>query len=296
MKGAAFKWGAVVVFCCGLAGQALAGEANVTDRDRSFRNFTRDTATVGDRRIRLEVRGFTLEDDRDVEVNIAGLPIEKVQRDLTNSQPGTLPRVSRVQGGVIDLLGSYGLGDRAEVGFDVPYLFETVDVVDVNSGSGYTKNSQDVGDTILYGKFKRQMAEHWALALGMELSMPTGIEKKWLGTGEFGFNPFISTRYQRGRLGGEIHVGYQIYTGDEFKDVLNYSGVVYARGSEHYLLRVEVSGRYFDAFGRRLDDVVLMPGLDFNFSDSITIRPTGLTKITDNALDWGIGLGLAVTL
>ena len=64
MKGAAFKWGALVVFCCGLAGPALAGEVNVTDRDRSFRNFTRDTATVGDGRIRLEVRGFSLEDNR----------------------------------------------------------------------------------------------------------------------------------------------------------------------------------------------------------------------------------------
>ena len=202
MKGAAFKWGALVVFCCGLAGPVLAGEVNVTDRDRSFRNFTRDTATVGDGRIRLEVRGFTLEDNRDVELNIAGLPIEKVQQDLTNSQPGTLPRVSRVQGGFIDLLGSYGLGHNAEIGFDVPYFIETIDVTDVNSGSKYSKNSQDVGDTILYGKFKRQMAEHCALALGMELSIPTGIEKKYFGTGELGFNPFISTRYQRGRLGG----------------------------------------------------------------------------------------------
>ena len=245
MKGAAFKWGALVLFFCGLAGPALAGDVNVSDRDRSFRNFTRDTATVGNGRIRLEVRGFSLEDNLYVELNIAGLPIEKVQQDLTNPPTGyPSAREPPCRAVSLDLLGElWPSADKAEIGLDVPYFIETI-----------ARRRRQFGQQVLEEQPRcgrhdpvRQVQAPGGRALrtgamGMELSLPTGNRKEVLR-----YRSSVSTRSSPRVTSavawvGEIHVGYQIYTGDEFKDVLNWSGVVYARGSEHYLLRVEISG------------------------------------------------------
>lgn len=297
MKGAAWAFGAILALVCGLSARLPAAEVEVTDRDRVFENFTREAATVGDGRIRIELRGFTLTNDHGAKLNIAGRPVKPLERRLTSD--AARADVNRVQGGMIDLLGTYGLGANAEVGFDVPFLIQKTRVritpTDGSDSSIETDNDQDVGDLLLYGKFKRKVAEHCVLAGGLELALPTGIEKKGFGTGELGFNPFLSTRYQRGRFAVGGHVGYQMYTGapdDEF----NYGAEVILRGNASYAIRTEIRGRYFKSFGDSYSDLVILPGFDFNLTDNFTIRPTGLAGLSKDALDWGIGIGLAFTL
>jgi len=142
---------------------------------------------------------------------------------------------------------------------------------------------------------KRQVAEHCATAFGMELKLPTGIENKRLGTGEMGFQPFLSTRYQKGRVAVGAHVGYQIYTGS-VRDEFNYSVDVVLRATDAYAIRTEVSGRLFKTDNRRFHDAVVLPGIDLNLTDRITLRPTGIANLTDEAIDWGLALGIAAQL
>ena len=220
MKGAARKGILAGLMLLGLVTAANAVEAtssvNVTDADRVSRNFTREAATVEPGQIRLEVRGMTFEDSSNVRLNLLGFPA----RDAVHSETG----------GIIDVLGSYGLGKTGEVGFIVPTFIESQRLrgpqavgtngkpaVDGNGNPIYTyttSQNEDVGDVLLYGKFKRPVAEHCVVAAGMELSLPTGIERKSFGTGEVGTNPFVSTRYQKGRFAFGMHAGYEFYTGD----------------------------------------------------------------------------------
>jgi hypothetical protein len=283
MKGAAFGYGALVVFIAGVAAPAIAADVAVTEADRVSLNFTREAATVGHKRVRLEVRAVSIENDADPELNLIGFATEGVNRRIGD-------QITRIRGGVIDLLGSVGLGDNAELGFDLPFFIQETEFETQGD-----ENEEDVGDVLLYGKFKRKVAERCVMAAGLEIKIPTGIERKQFGTGELGLNPFVSTRYTRGRFSLGGHVGWYIYSGS-VPDVFNYSVEAIVRASDRYALRAEFSGRRFKDFGETFDDIVVQPGIDFNLTDSFAIRPNGLIGVTQEAVDWGVGLGLVLLL
>ncbi|MBI4517568.1 MAG: hypothetical protein HY699_17325 [Deltaproteobacteria bacterium] len=275
MMGAARRGILAAVMAIGFALPAAAADnAVVTDGDRVYRNYMREAATVQPGQLRLEIRGMTFEDAGNVRLNLLGFPARE--------------SVSRESGGIFDVLGSYGLGNAGEIGFLVPTYIQSQRV------DGVTVNNQDVGDVQLYGKFKHSVAEHCVVAGGLELTTPTGVERKSFGTGEYAVNPFVSSRYQKGRFALGGHVGYQIYAGD-VNDVANYSIEAIVRGSESYAIRAELSGRWFEMEGTRFHDVVVMPGIDYNLTSNFVLRPTGLANITDEALDWGLGVGVAYT-
>jgi hypothetical protein len=274
---------------CGLVVGAHAQETgssadDVSDRDRVFANYIREAATVGHGILRLEVRAVHLEDQSLPDLDVLGFPIERVERREGGAT------VRRSDGNVFDVLGSFGLGNNAEVGFDVPYV-----VQDFDFDGAPSQTLEDVGDVSLYLKIKHQVAERCRVGAGVELSLPTGPERKYTGTGETGVNPFVSTRYQRGRIGAGLHIGYFLYTGN-VKNVLNYSGELFVRGNSMFAMRVELSGRTFKQFGETFDDVLVYPGLDIEFFEYATIRPTGIFNLTDESQDWGIGIGIAARI
>jgi hypothetical protein len=305
--------------CCA-ATPARGAEVLVTDADRVYANYVREAATVGAGKIRFEVRGMTLDNDRHPDLTLAGFPVDNVAniRDICiqgSRPPCPTPdndfELDRVQGGVIDVLGSYVLGKSAEVGFDVPIFIQNSRFIDLpatralqmdprNQGHSEvdvarTINATEMGDVLMYGKFKRMVAQHCSVAGGLELTVPTGIEREGFGSGELGFNPFLSTRYQRGRFAVGGHIGYQIYTNDP-ADVLNWSVEAIVKPHHLFNLRVELAARYFKDFGDRFNDIVVLPGVDIILSENFTVRPTGLANVTDEAIDWGLGVGLALTL
>jgi hypothetical protein len=296
MKRAARRW--IVGSIAGVSLAVAAGPAaaaDVTDNDRTFRNFTRETATVGDGRIRLEIRGLQAQDEENTRLNLYGLLLPKGQ-------------TQEVTGGVVDLLASYGLGKNAELGFDIPSYIESKKFVPGTNIHNRVTN-EDVGDIMLYAKFRRSVAEHCTAGAGLELTLPNGPVQKGFSTGELGFNPYVSTRYQRGPVALGTNIGYQMYTGDQkdpqrtfedgqpilLSDQFNYGVEAIVRGSETYALRAELAGRVFNLRGQRFHDAVLLPGIDFNLAQNFVIRPTGLANITATALDWGLGVGMAYT-
>lgn len=265
----------------GLAPRVGAEEAVVvSNRDRVFANYTREAATVGSGVLRVELRGFHTEDQSDPDLDTMGLPTERVEN-------GEDDRVVSTTGNIIDVIGTIGLGNNAEAGFDVPIVLQEYQL---DSRGGL--NEQDVGDMSLYGKFKYQVAERCHVAGGLDLFLPTGPERKYTGTGELGVNPFLSTRYEYKRLAVGGHLGYLLYTGD-VKNVLNYSGHVLLRAASTVALRVELSGRNFKQFGETFNDVLVYPGFDLDFFDWFTIRPTGMFNLTPESQDWGVGVGIA---
>jgi hypothetical protein len=198
--------------------------------------------------------------------------------------------VQSISGGIIELVGSYGFAKNAEVGFIVPGFIQSLE----RKSGGNKVNDADVGDLLLYGKLQRSVAEHCMVGGGLELTTPNGPKDKGFSTGELGLNPFVSTRYQKGRLGVGANVGWNFYSGD-VSDVLNYGAEVILRGSETYAVRAEIVGRVFDESGTRFNDLTILPGIDIKWTENVTVRPTGLANGTDTALDWGIGCGVAVS-
>lgn len=315
MKGAAQR--GFVAVLTGLATIAVAsvecraqGEVKpveVTDADRTFRNFTRESATVEDGQIRIEVRALRTE-----ELAEGGDP-DCRQPDRGNcTKLNTIGQrvlgVNEINGSSIDLVGSYGLMPNTEVGFILPVIVEQV-----KRDDGTNETNEGIGDLLFYGKYKQAVAEHCTVSGGLEVTAPTGDDTQTrtmpqrfrqngsaagrgysaFGAGDVGLNPFVSTRYQQGRFAVGAHAGYNFYTGDNVPEVFNWSTQAIVRGTEMFSFRTELSGRLFDQFGSRWNDIVLLPGIDFNLSETFTIRPEGMANITGTAQDWGIGLGIA---
>jgi hypothetical protein len=266
-----------------LAATGAASAADVTDADRVFRNYTRETATVAENQVRLEVRGLKEQTDDTARLNLAG-------QHLPGCAVGHPGCAKDLDAGIIDLVGSYGLGKNGEVGFILPGMIESLRVTQDSVTT--VRHDADLGDIQLYTKFKRQVAQHCAVGAGVELSLPNGSRGKGFGTGELGVNPVISTRYQHGPIGVGGNVGYQIYTGD-VRDVFNYGTELILRLSEEYALRTELAGRLFRQ-GNHYHDLTILPGVDVNLSENLVVRPTGLVGVSPSAADWGIGIGVAV--
>jgi hypothetical protein len=314
MKTAAVRWGALVLLACVVATRGVAQDAapdaeaatssaaastsDVTDRDRTWASFSREAATVGDGHFWVELRAMKLNDDEgaDKTDTTAGVSVSGPALGLSGYPVNSFERrnndfIDEIDGGRFDLIAAYGLGPYWELGMDLPFVMQQ----QISLSSGASQDDVGVGDLMFYGKFKKELAEHWAGALGLEMSIPTGSEDELFGSGELGLNPFLSTRYQAGRFGLGAHVGFLLNTDDQ-PDVFNWSVQGIVRGNETFSLRTEFVGRVFNDFGQTFNDIAAYPGLDFNLTDNFIIRPEGLAHLTDDAIDWGIGIGFVFTM
>ena len=286
MKGAAQRWFVAGFMATSFTIAAGAARAvDVTDADRTWTNYAREAATVGDNNVRLELRGMSVADEGGNRLNIIGLRLRSLYPDR---------KVNQLSGGEIDLLGSYGLGKSGEVGFIVPGYFQSLRFDNKDPQTGNTLDQQDIGDVELYAKFKHTVAEHCAIGAGLELTLPNGPENKGLSTGEASFTPVVSTRYQRGPVAVGINAGYQIYNGNPV-DVFHYGSEVILRASEAWAFRTELAGRVFKDGGHSFDALQILPGIDYNLTPNLTLRPQGMAGLTNSAIDWGVGAGVAFT-
>ena len=270
---------------------AGAYDAKVSNADRAFRNFTYETATLSEGQVRVELRGLKVGDKDEIRLNTIGL---RVRRVFPNEPVSSLDD-GEVSGGQIDLLTSYGFAKGAEIGMDIPMIIESIRFSD-----GSRKRGENIGDVRLYGKFQQDVATHCAVGAGLDMSLPTAPGGRnhsgdGFGTGEIGATPFVSARYQNGRVGFGANLGYQFYSGD-VSNVFHYGAEAVVRPHRLFALRTEIAGRVFSEVGENWQDLTLLPGVDYRLTDWISIRPTGIVGLTHTALDWGIGLGLAATL
>jgi len=286
-----------ILALCLLVAPALAEEEEVpvaadqvTERDRLWVNFTREAAHVGSGNLRLAVQGLAInKSTRDRTVDMTGFPVDDLEKALEIA--GTPDTVENIDALRFDLVGSYGLGPYAEFGVDMPFFAQSLRF----EGDTPTENTGDVGDLVIYTKFRKMVADNTSVGGGLELSVPTGSERKRLGTGELAFNPFVNARHTWGRIAVGGHLGFAISEGDP-ADVFNYSTFVIARATEILAFRLELNGRFFKDFGQDFNDVSLWPGIDLNVTERVTIRPQGLAGLTSDAWEWGIGAAVVVDL
>lgn len=298
MRGARVAMGAslgiLVLGWVALGEAQTAPEVRVTDQERLWENFRREAAVVNDGQFRFELKGITLQADRSSngpQVVLRGTPVGEINRNEIRED------VREVSGGIISLLGSYGLFPNTEVGFEIQGVMQGIRFANPVTGDtigGPKNNANTFGDMWLYGKYRYEVMEDLGVAGGVELRLPTGDKDDYTGTGEVGTNPFVSARYGQDRWAVGTHVGYQFNTGN-LDDMFNWNADALVRPSMNWAFRAEFTGWHYDYGGQGIDDVYCSPGIDYNFSQDFVIRPQGQVGITKPALGWGLGIGLAYT-
>ena len=186
------------------------------------------------------------------------------------------------------------LARALEVGVDFPFVMqEQISFV----GGPVTTTIADIGDLLFYGKFKRQLAEHWA---GRDRARAQrrrrGSTQQVLRLRPHRSEPVpLDALSVRAASPSARIVGF-LFNVDGPPDVFNWSVEGIVRGNSLFALRCEVNGRLFSDGGDNFNDIAVWPGLDFNLTDNLIIRPQAQAHLTNDAINWGLGLGFVFTM
>ncbi|HYC54329.1 MAG TPA: hypothetical protein VEL28_05255 [Candidatus Binatia bacterium] len=168
------------------------------------------------------------------------------------------------------------------------------------------------GDLEMFGKVIPLRTKYVDLGGGLVISAPTG-EADFRGfqnyrgsftTDEWGFDPFVTAGFHAGPLHVRTSFGYQVYTGFNDYDGLDYNATILLPIGDMLVFRSEFDGFHFfdDSRGTiyaHKDEVLdWVPGFDIRIpvgDAEFLIRPTGTVGLTADSRDWGAGISFAFT-
>lgn len=153
--------------------------------------------------------------------------------------------------------------------------------------------SSGIGDVIFRGKFQALKGEKAGLAVGLDVHLPTGDEKNFLGSGTWGLRPFATFSYT-GRIAPHASFGYQrngdsVLAGDittvtsaHLPDIITYSAGADA-GLTH---RVTLSA---DFLGQSLVSAKKIASSTFTDAGGTTHSNIGTSTATINQASIAVG-------
>ncbi len=154
-----------------------------------------------------------------------------------------------------------------------------------------TINESGLGDISLAATYSHKLSDEAYLDMTGQFKLPTGDEDKDLGIGETDFG--LSAELGRSGDGGGIYAmgGYKIRGGD-FRD----DGVQAAIGGYRRLSTTVTAGaevNWSQSAYDMVDDAVLLTGFtSLRISEDFSLSLYAETGLTDNAPDFGAGVGL----
>jgi hypothetical protein len=190
---------------------------------------------------------------------IDGISLKNFPAALASPQNDPNPTTYVVSTNRIDItsdqftvLGSIGLTDRVDLTLVVPFSKVTLKT-QLKDGSyqyffpaGYAKYSaynagsaSGIGDVLVNVKVNVIPAEKSHLAIGTEVRFPTGDELNFLGSGAYGFKPYVIFS-RTGRVTPHVNFGYQWNSFSDIYPNPNASGNLRLPDSLQYSAGVDV--------------------------------------------------------
>jgi hypothetical protein len=189
---------------------------------------------------------------------------------------------------------SYGT-ELFEVGVFAPLFIWT-------QQEGLPSERSDFGDLSLWAKVIPLRGDNYTFGLGLQTTFPTAGDG--LGTGEYGFLPFLTGGFLAGPVDLRAHLGYFVTTSPDLNlpggtpsDLFDRTDLNVAAlypVAENVVVRAELTHQHW--VEADFDPVSVFPGVDVSFplgSVDLVLRPT-LGIGIHHAPDWQIGLGIAV--
>jgi hypothetical protein len=178
---------------------------------------------------------------------------------------------------------AYG-GEMWEAGAEIPYSW-----VD---GPGFENDGfQDIN---FWGKVIPIRTDLYPGGGGLVVTAPTGDGQFSLD--EWGFEPFVTGAVAAGPVSIRGMRGYTRYLDIDDSDGLTYNLGVLAPCGERVVLRGEFDGAHYFDLNADENPVSFVPGLDIAFpmgTNELILRLSAAAGLTDEASDWGIGIGFA---
>ncbi|HEX5766379.1 MAG TPA: transporter [Woeseiaceae bacterium] len=203
--------------------------------------------------------------------------------------------------------GTYGLTDRLDVGFLVP--FSEVDVrigahaevvksplnqipVDVHTFEGGPESPDDsasgsargLGDILLRAKYHWVKSDQHNLAVALQMKSATGDEDDFLGTGEATVRPLLIYSRTFGSFTPHVNLGYEFNLDDSDQNSLEYAAG-FDVGTENLTFALSVLGSR-EASGDGIGDTIVSAaaGLKWNPFGSYIFTGNLLVPLNDDGL------------
>ncbi len=214
-------------------------------------------------------------------------------------------------------LASFGLTDRIDVSVVVPverislgistsgrehFVKNNVDTGSVPFSQFVPGSASGIGDVIVAGKATLLKREKDSLAFGTEVRLPSGDEKNFLGSGSYGFKPFVAYSHQA-RLSPHVNFGYQwnsqsaLFPSPSGGNLRLPDSVMYTAGVDAAIVRrlsvaVDFVGSHFFDAPRVRQTTTNIPGTAGN----PPVPAADLAALRDSYNTDDLGIGLKVRL
>jgi hypothetical protein len=184
----------------------------------------------------------------------------------------------------ITLSGNLGLTDRLDVGAAVPFVRLTLSGQRIDTLRGRvfpqaqaSASASGVGDIVFRGKYNVMRRGGTGVAIGAEMTLPTGAKENLLGSGETVVRPRVVASLEGARIGVHGDAGYSV---GGFSRQLDYATAVTVAATPRVTVGAELLGHRF-AKGGQLTETTAphhqLIGVD-------TIRLTSVTAATQRVL------------
>jgi len=88
-----------------------------------------------------------------------------------------------------------------------------MEIVRTSASYSSSGTSSGLGDVLVRAKGSILRTENVSVALGLDVRLPTGDAADFLGSGSYGFKPFVAVSLRNHRIAPHVNVGYQ-WNGD----------------------------------------------------------------------------------
>jgi hypothetical protein len=168
-----------------------------------------------------------------------------------------------VDASIATLYGGVGVTDRLEIGFAAPLVLLRIEGSRVNIYRGRTFTQATVGlaDVFARAKYAVHDAPHAAVALALEVRLPTGRKEDLLGAGSTSTLASGIASFGRGKVTGHVDAGVPI--GGLARE-LRYNGAVEVAAAPRLTIIGELLGRWVDTPGHIVPESVAnqtLPGV-----------------------------------
>lgn len=185
----------------------------------------------------------------------------------------------------------YGLGQRWDLGVEIPYQY-----LEVSSGD----DADGLNDIILSSKYRffEESENRPALALSFSIKTDSGNDDKGLGTGakDYAVNAIFSKQLET--VGSHVNLGYTYVgapEGEKHDDLFSYALALEYRLSDRLNLVGELAGE--TNFDGDFDDNAFsgLTGFNYAFSDIATFDFGAGLGISEASSDYSLTCGLTLS-
>jgi hypothetical protein len=209
-----------------------------------------------------------------------------------DSEKETVDGVSvKTTGGQVATTLSYGIVENADLVLSLPYQWGKIE-----ENESTTYDEKGISDMVLEGKWRFFEKEGYSLALKPGIRIPTGNDKKGLGTGEVGYQAFLIGSKEMASIAFHANLGYirNENKADEQKNIWHASLATTWEAVKNLKLVANIGIERNPNDNAENNPAFLIGGVIYSVAENIDLDCGVKYGLNSSETDWSLMAGIAI--